>query len=173
MAAPHRIRTKHLSLDPLLVSDLNEVHALWSEESVREFLWDSTSITRERSRALLLENEARFERQHYGMWGLRRRDKKRPELVGFCGFWSFHDPPEWQLVYGLAPEARGEGLATEAVKAMIRHGLRELRFARVLASADADNAASLAVLERAGMQFERRVEILGRDTVYYSIAGRR
>ena len=173
MASPHRIRTKHLNLDPLTLSDLAAMHAIWTEESVREYLWDATSITRERTRALLLENEARFERQGYGMWGLRRRDKKRPELIGFCGFWSFHEPPEWQLVYGLAPEARGEGLATEAVKAMIRHGFRELHFDRILASADAPNTASLAVLERAGMELERTVEILGRDTLYYSIARRR
>lgn len=173
MSAPHHIRTKRLVLDPLALTDLEELHALWTEESVREFLWDGESIPRERTRGLLVENDARFERPGYGMWGVRRRDKKRPGLIGFTGFWPFHDPPEWQLVYSLSPESRGEGLATEAVKAMIRHGFRTLHFDRILASADAPNTASLAVMERAGMEFERRLEILGRDTVYYSIARRR
>lgn len=172
MASPHRIRTRRLELEPLALSDLGELHALWTEESVRAFLWDGEAIARERTRGILLENEARFERLGYGMWGIRRRDRKRPGLIGFCGFWSFHDPPEWQLVYGLAPDARGAGLATEAVKAMIRHGLSELGFERIIASADAPNAESLAVLERAGMSFERRLEILGRDTIYYSIAAK-
>ena len=43
-------------------------------------------------------------------------------------------------------------------------GQHELEFL-----ADAPNEASIAVMKAAGMSFERRLEVLGRDTVYYSI----
>jgi len=48
------------------------------------------------------------------------------------------------------------GLATEAATEMIRYGFDTLAFERFEASTDAPNAASVAVMERAGMTFWKR-----------------
>jgi ribosomal-protein-alanine N-acetyltransferase len=58
-------------------------------------------------------------------------------------------------------------LATEAARAVVRYGFEELRFTCIRASADAPNAASLRVMERAGMSFEKRLNLHGLETVYY------
>jgi RimJ/RimL family protein N-acetyltransferase len=52
---------------------------------------------------------------------------------------------------------------------MIRHGFEALSFERVEASTDAPNAASVAVMERAGMAFWKRERTNGLDTIYYAI----
>jgi ribosomal-protein-alanine N-acetyltransferase len=48
--------------------------------------------------------------------------REEDTLIGFCGFWFFYDPPELQLLYGIAPDRWGKGLAAEIARAMIRYG---------------------------------------------------
>ena len=54
-----------------------------------------------------------------------------------------HQPPQLELLYGIAPEHWNKGLATEAANAIIRHGFDTLGFERIEASTDAPNAASV------------------------------
>ena len=91
-------------------------------------------------------------------------------LIGFCGFWFFHEPPRLELLYGIAPAYWNRGLATEAARAMMRYGFEELSFERIEASTDAANLASSKVMERAGMSFWKREPTNGLDTVYYAIS---
>jgi ribosomal-protein-alanine N-acetyltransferase len=87
--------------------------------------------------------------------------------IGFGGFRPFFEPPELQLLYGLLPACWSKGLATEAAQAMIAFGFQELAFDRVTASADAANASSLRVMEKAGMVFDRRATMDGLETLVY------
>lgn len=96
--------------------------------------------------------------------------ERAASIVGFCGFWHFHQPPQLELLYGLASSAWHRGLATEAAAAMIRYGFDALSFARADASTDAANVASVRVRERAGMTFWKREMTNGLDTIYYSIS---
>jgi ribosomal-protein-alanine N-acetyltransferase len=91
-------------------------------------------------------------------------------LIGFSGFWFFHDPPPLQLLYGVAPAHWNKGLATEVAIAMSRSGFAEHSFDRIEASTDGTNRASIRVMEKAGMKFEKRVCLKGIDTIYYSIS---
>jgi ribosomal-protein-alanine N-acetyltransferase len=95
--------------------------------------------------------------------------RQQPGLIGFCGYRPFHDPPKLQLLYGFYPDQWSKGLATEAARAMIRFGLEALGLPSVIASADAPNTASLRVMEKAGMTFDRREMINGLDTISYSL----
>jgi RimJ/RimL family protein N-acetyltransferase len=63
--------------------------------------------------------------------------------------------PELGLFWALAPDHRGLGLATEAARAMLRYAFDHLHAARVVATTDADNAPSIAVMRRLGMTVER------------------
>ena len=62
--------------------------------------------------------------------------------------------PEVGLFWSLAPGHRGHGYATEAARAVIEHGFRVLELARFVATAERDNAASIAVMRRLGMRVE-------------------
>ena len=59
--------------------------------------------------------------------------------------------------YEIAPEHWGQGYATEAARAILAFGLRELRLHRVWASCVADNLGSARVLTRLGMRLEGRL----------------
>jgi RimJ/RimL family protein N-acetyltransferase len=97
------------------------------------------------------------DRGHSGDWGdggLRgdaMRDARRG-LIGCVGFWHFHDPPELELVVSLSPGWWRRGLAGEACAALIRYAFDELAWDFVQAAADEPNVASLALMERLGME---------------------
>jgi RimJ/RimL family protein N-acetyltransferase len=68
--------------------------------------------------------------------------------------------PDADVGFAFLPAFRGRGYAAEATAAVLAeaatHGL-----ARVVAIADPANAASIAVLQRAGLRYERRVQLDG------------
>jgi RimJ/RimL family protein N-acetyltransferase len=75
------------------------------------------------------------------------------------GGFGFFGPPDedgrFEFGYGLIPSARGEGLATEAVRAALVFAAR--RGARVAAAdTEVDNVASQQVLIKAGLSEVRR-----------------
>ncbi|MEJ7787298.1 MAG: GNAT family N-acetyltransferase [Solirubrobacteraceae bacterium] len=56
--------------------------------------------------------------------------------------------------YWCAPEARGRGLTTRAVRMLCRYGLVELGLERLQLTADVDNCASQRVAEKVGFRRE-------------------
>ena len=161
------IETARLRLRPLVASDLDELHRLFTEPGVRKYLWDDEVISRERTASVVERSIAALETDGYGLWVVCL--KGAIPLVGFCGFWHFHDPPQLELLCGFGEGHWHKGLATEAAIAMIRHGLDVLRFDRIESSTDAANEASVRVMERAGMRFWKREMTNGLDTIYYAI----
>jgi [ribosomal protein S5]-alanine N-acetyltransferase len=84
---------------------------------------------------------------------LLRRDDGR--FVGRAGFSLCAEVDQFELGYSLAPEFWGRGYATEIAAALARHFFRLNIRDCFIAFAHVDNAASLNVLEKIGMRFER------------------
>jgi RimJ/RimL family protein N-acetyltransferase len=162
------IETTRLLLRPFAADAVDDIHRLWVDPCVRKYLWDDEVISREQASSVVGESISLFQSGGFGLWGAFAREDET--LIGFCGYWFFHEPPQLQLLYGIAPTHWGKGLAAEAARAVIRYGFQELSFDRIIASADAPNVASFRVMEKAGMTFDKRVFINGLDTVYYAIS---
>jgi RimJ/RimL family protein N-acetyltransferase len=62
----------------------------------------------------------------------------------------------------------GRGFATEAALASLDYGFRTLGLGRIIARAEPANAASLRVLAKIGLQFERREDYLGHEQELWS-----
>lgn len=161
------INTARLHLRPLRGEDVDAIYGLWITDGVRKYLWDDDVISKEKAASVVQASISSFETSGLGLWVVCARGED--DLIGFCGFWFFHDPPQLQLLYGIDPARWGKGLATEAAKAMIRYGFEELSFERIEASTDAPNVGSVRVMEKAGMRFWKRGNSSGLDTVYYEI----
>ena len=164
------ITTQRLRLSPLGQRDLENLHALWTEERFRHYLWDGEVVPRAQTQSILERNESQFDEFGYSIWGLRQ--SRADTLVGIAGFWEFHTPPMLELLFGVAPAHWGRGLATEAASAVMRHGYDKLGFTAVLGSSDADNLASIRVMEKLGLVFHRRETLEGLDTVFYGATKR-
>lgn len=85
----------------------------------------------------------------------------------YLGGTGFHAPnwrvPSAEFGYFLLPPARGRGFATEALRLLIDYGLRQAGFNRIWGDCDADNAASAAVMRRAGLIHEATLRHDQRD----------
>lgn len=95
----------------------------------------------------------RYETQGIGRWAVHL--KSTDEFLGWCGI-SYSDKDKAvTLGYGILPKFWGKGYATEAAKASVEFGLKELKFERVIAKAAKENFASIAVMKRLGMVYLR------------------
>jgi ribosomal-protein-alanine N-acetyltransferase len=166
MAAAPMLTTPRAILRPLGTADLDAVHALWTDPDVRRYLWDDVVITREQADGALTTSEQDFAVRGFGLWGIALADGGA--LLGFCGARrASGGAPE--LLYGLLGTAWGQGLATECAAAVLDHLFGPLGLPEAVALTDATNAASVRVMERLGMTFERRGDHHGLDTVFYRL----
>lgn len=78
-------------------------------------------------------------------------------LIGNCGVRiKNQDAREAEIGYELNPVFWGNGYATEAARAMLAFGFRDLNLQRVTAMCLAENRASARVLEKLGLVCETR-----------------
>ena len=166
-----RLRTDRFELSPLSDADTRELHEIWTSPGVRRYLFDDEVLSVERSAALVAESRRLLDAEGAGLWAVRLPES--PTVVGFAGLWYFRDPPERELLYGVAERAWGQGVATEAAAAILRYGLERLGYDEIAASTDSANAASVRVMEKLGMTFLRCETVAGLDTIFYSIRGHR
>jgi [ribosomal protein S5]-alanine N-acetyltransferase len=77
-------------------------------------------------------------------------------LAGVCGLQPMRASSEIEVGWWVAKRLWGRGLATEGGAAALRFGWETLGLRRVLAIAEPENQASLRVMEKLGLRFERR-----------------
>ncbi len=98
---------------------------------------------------LLIRDE--YEKGTSVPWGFARADDETT-VVGTGGFFRGFPDDVGEIGYVLLPAFRGQGYATEAVVVMARFGFEVLGLRQVQAFTDPANAASGAVLHRAGFR---------------------
>ena len=87
--------------------------------------------------------------------------KEDGQYIGRCGLYPFRDdadaivPGEATLAFYLARGYWRRGLATEAGRLFITHGFDDLGLKRIHAGVNAQNAASLRVIEKLGFTLVR------------------
>ena len=82
--------------------------------------------------------------------------KQTGKVVGNCGYIGIRDFCG-EVNYYIAPGYRGQGLATEAVSALLKYGFGDLDLVRIQARCRPDNPASARVLQKLGMKLNETV----------------
>jgi ribosomal-protein-alanine N-acetyltransferase len=92
-----------------------------------------------------------------GPWGIQLKETKA--IVGNCGFpHVIFKNLCGEVNYYVAPRHRGQGLAPEALQALMKFGFRDIGLARIQARCELDNLSSERVMQKAGMTFEGLIE---------------
>lgn len=92
-----------------------------------------------------------------GPWGMQL--KKSGEMVGNCGFpHIIFEELCGEVNYYVDPRHRGQGLALEAVKALLKFGFRDIGLTRIQGRCEPENLGSERVMQKAGMKFEGFIE---------------
>ncbi|MDA8015859.1 MAG: GNAT family N-acetyltransferase [Thermoanaerobaculia bacterium] len=167
IGSSERLRTERLSLIPFGPEHVDDLHALWTDPDVRRYLWDDEVISREVASSVVKASLASFRKYGFGFWVLL--PSGGDDIVGFAGLRPFGVDGEIELLYGLEPNSWGRGLATEAARAVLRHGFSAVGLTTIFAGADPPNIASLQVMDRLGFGDEHRREIDGVESIYRSL----
>lgn len=162
------IETERLILTPVCQSDAEQLQQLWAQPLVRQYLCDGLILPLSQIQEMIAHSIAAFSENRYGLWMAKL--KNQAAIIGFSGYWPFFEPPEVQLIYGLAPEHWGQGLATEMARALLTYGFETYQMSVIRASANLPNAASVAVMKRLGMTFEKQIIVEEQELVFYKIS---
>ncbi len=156
---------------PFETGDVGDLHRLWIDPGVRKFLWDDQMISMETAVAVVESSVDSFATYGFGFWAICF--KNDPKLIGFAGLRHFVEDgvesPEVEILYGVAPEHWGKGVAPEAAAAVLRYGFEESGLENIYAGADPPNTASFRVIEKLGMEFARKASVNGVESVYYAM----
>ncbi len=154
---------------PFAMGDVDELHRLWIDPDVRKFLWDDQIIPRETAIAVVESSLDSFAKYGFGFWAVNFKDDLT--LTGFGGLRHFtedgSEESEVELLYGVAPEHWGKGIAPEIARSLLRYGFEENKLAEIYAGADPPNIASFRVIEKLGMKFARKTRVNGLEAIYY------
>ncbi|MGB7024498.1 MAG: GNAT family N-acetyltransferase, partial [Candidatus Acidiferrales bacterium] len=96
--------------------------------------------------------------------------KPEGRFIGFCGLQPLEldGANEIEIGWRLVKEEWGHGLATEAAKAALSDTVKRVGLCRVIAIAMPENRASLRVMKKLDMKFERAARKGGFDVLVYS-----
>lgn len=159
------IETDRLLLRMFGPEDLDELARLFSDPDVMRYVGDGQPVNREEAGKALQSIIKHWQTHGFGRWAAV--DKRTREFVGFGGLRSLFGMPE--VVYHLAPAHWGKGLATELGRASLRFGFEDRQFDRIVAIAKPLNTASVHVMEKLGMHFEKDARYYDIDVVEYAI----
>jgi RimJ/RimL family protein N-acetyltransferase len=97
--------------------------------------------------------------------------RENGKLIGYCGFFLqlVDELEELEIGYRLDPEYWGQGIATEAARAVRDHAFHDLAVERVISLILPENAASKRVAEKNGMRFEKETNFRGFRTQVFAI----
>lgn len=147
------IETERLILRRMRLDDAEDLFAYGSDPEVtRTTTWD-THLSIDDSRTFLTWVLEQYERGEHAGWGIEHKEDGK--FIGTVGFVMFSDSGYvGEIGYALARPYWGQGITTEAAKAIIRFGFDYLGLHRIQATCRADNVGSYRVMEKAGLRFE-------------------
>jgi ribosomal-protein-alanine N-acetyltransferase len=149
------LETARASLVPATGADVDALWALFTDPVVRRYLWDDAVITREQA-AETVAAAAAQEACGRGLWTIRPRTDGAIAgcvallAVGAAAQFEPRMAGGVEVLVALAPRAQRQGLANEALRAVIEYAWRALDLAEIFAAVDEPNEASHRAMLRAG-----------------------
>jgi [ribosomal protein S5]-alanine N-acetyltransferase len=145
--------TARLVLEPLVEAHADALYPVLCDPRMLEFLDHappaSLEALRERHRKLESRRSADG-REHWLNWALVPREGD-VGAIGFVQASVLEDRSAW-VAYEVAPSLWGEGLGSEATRAMLEHLGAHYGVVRCLATVDRRNERSWRLLERLGFR---------------------
>lgn len=100
---------------------------------------------------------ASYERFGFGLYLVELKDTAVP--IGICGLLKRDTLPDVDVGFAFLPEYWSRGYAFEAAEAVMNYGKEVLGLRRIVAITSLDNEASIKLLEKIGLKFERLIKL--------------
>jgi [ribosomal protein S5]-alanine N-acetyltransferase len=144
---PAEVRTDRLRLRQWRDRDLNAYARMVADPLYARFLTDGALLDRSGAWRQMALVAGHWSLRGYGQWAVELVDTG--EFVGRVGPWFPEGWPGVELGWGIEPQARGKGYATEAAREALRLTW-SLSTDRVISIVHEENVASIAVTNKLG-----------------------
>lgn len=171
MAILPELETGRLSLRRFEIDDAPCVVELLNQPSFIRNIGDRGVRNAADARRYLRDGPmAMYDKFGFGLWRASRRADGA--FVGMCGLLKRDILPDVDVGYAFLPEHWGQGYASEVAGACLELGARRFGLKRIIGVVSEHNVASIRVLEKIGMRFDRMypmhpdepdVRLYGRD----------
>jgi [ribosomal protein S5]-alanine N-acetyltransferase len=155
-----RLRLRHLN-----DADAAFILELLNEPDFIRNIGDREVRTLDDARRYIQHGPVASYNQHgFGLWLVELQNTAAP--IGICGLLKRDYLNDVDVGFALRESFRGKGYAFEAASAVMQLGKQVLGLDRIVAITSPDNHASMGVLRKLGLEFERTVRIpdQSRDT---------
>lgn len=148
------IETERLLIRRFTLDDAEFAHELVNQPSFLEFIGDRGVRTLDDARTYLTDGPlASYQRHGFGLSAVVR--KADGAVMGMCGLLKRETLDDPDIGYAFLPTYWGEGFAIEAATAVMADGRHHHGLGRIAAIVSPGNAASIRLLEKLGMRFDR------------------
>lgn len=160
--ARNALRTERLDLEWLTLDDAALMLDIWNDPAFLRYVGDRGIRTIADAQTAIAEGPLALYAEHgYGPYRMTLRESGTP--VGICGLFrrDYLDDPD--IGFAVLPAHCRQGLALEAALAVREHARGDLGIDRLTAIVSPRNAASIALIEKLGLRFERMIHADGDD----------
>lgn len=152
------IETERLVLRRLAPGDAPFILELLNEPSFLRFIGDKGVRTLADAREYILQGSmASYERHGFGLYLTALKEGAAP--IGMCGLLKRESLADVDIGFAFLPAYWSQGFAVESAAAVKAYGLESLGLKRIVAITQPDNAASIKLLEKIGLTFERMIRL--------------
>jgi ribosomal-protein-alanine N-acetyltransferase len=164
------IETDRLSIRPLVANDAEELHELYSDPGAMQYLDSELPSSVDESRSWVQTKIDLFERDDgMSLWALVERESGA--VIGDVGLqWEDYDGVVVDLGCRLIARHWGKGYASEASRAVLEAGFRDLSVDRICAATHVENERAHRVLLALGGVRLREIHIYGMDMTLYEFS---
>jgi ribosomal-protein-alanine N-acetyltransferase len=166
----HRLESKRLLLLPWESADWTAFKPIATDPLVMKYISDGQVWPDEKIIESVERQRGHCRKSGFCLWKLISKNEN--SLAGFCGLQPLDDSPGIEIGWWLASDLWGQGIATEAAQVALNEGFERLGLKRVVAQAIRKNRASMRVMVKLGMRFEKEVLHHGFSVVMYSMEKR-
>ncbi len=155
------LETDRLILCKLSIDDAEFILELLNDPSFLRYIGDKGVKNQDDARDYILHGPMEsYDRHGFGLYLTKLKDGDVP--IGICGLLKRETLEDVDVGFAFLPQFCGKGYATESASAVMAYGKDVLGIDRIVAITAPDNDASVNVLAKLGLRFEKMVKLSGR-----------
>ena len=155
------LATERLDLRQLREGDADFIFRLLNDPSWLRYIGDRGVRSVEDARRYIVDGPvAMYVKLGFGLFLVERRSDG--VAMGLCGLLKRDGLDDVDIGFAFFPEFGGQGYALEAARATLDYGVARHGLHRIVAITSQENVASIRLLEKLGLSFERLIALPGK-----------
>ncbi|MFZ3214560.1 MAG: GNAT family N-acetyltransferase [Candidatus Acidiferrales bacterium] len=152
------LETERLLLRQLAADDAAFILELLNEPAFLQNIGDRGARTLDDARRYIANGPvASYKRFGFGLYLVALKESGVP--IGICGLLKRETLEHVDIGFALLERFRSQGYAYESASAVLDYGCRVLRLQRIVAITAPHNQASIALLQKLGLRFEKTLRL--------------